>query len=120
MEEEAAEVVKTYLADPDKSGQVLNAMNAFNKAQANRMDREKSVLELLEAQKRLVPLDFAINLLREAWTPLLSRLRSMGKRAAPRANPSDDALAEAAITEEVEDAIAEAERTYAQMLDAYA
>jgi hypothetical protein len=120
MEEEAAAVVKRYMADPDKSGQVLTAMNAFNKAQANRMEREKSVLELLEAQKRLIPMDFAVDLMRRGWMPLLTRLRSMGKRAAPRANPSDDVLAEAAINDEVEEAIAEAERTYAGLLEAYA
>jgi len=117
MEEESAAAVHECLDDPAKKDSLLTAMNAFNKAQTNRMEREKGVLELLEAQKKLIPMDSAIELITKAWGPLLQRLRSAPKRAALKANPTDDALAEAVFSEEIEDAIAEASKTYEDIFE---
>jgi hypothetical protein len=116
MEEEAAKAVHECLDDPDRRDSLLTAMNAFNKAQQNRMEREEGVLKLLEAQKKLIQVDAAIELITRVWGPLLQRLRSAPKRAALKANPTDDALAEEVFSEEIEDAISEASKTYEDVL----
>ena len=90
----------------------MTAINAYNKALANRMDAEKRVLEYHQARKILVPMDAAKDLINRAWGPLLARLRSAPKRAAMKANPLDDALAEQVFSEEIELAIAEGQASY--------
>ena len=106
----AAEVVDLARANPER---LVTAINAYNKALANRMEAEKKVLEYLEARKVLIPIDDAKNLINRAWVPLLARLRSAPKRAAMKANPSDDTLAEAVFKEEIEAAIKEGQDSYA-------
>lgn len=110
IERMAAEVVTSSQASPEK---LVTAINAYNKALANRMDAEKRVLEYQQARKFLIPLDRAKELINMAWIPLLARLRSAPKRAAMKANPSDDTLAELAFSAEIEEAIAEGQASYA-------
>lgn len=110
IERMAAEVVESSRANPEK---LVTAINAYNKALANRMDAEKRVLEYQQARKFLIPLDKAKELINMAWIPLLARLRSAPKRAAMKANPSDDTLAELVFSEEIEAAIAEGQASYA-------
>lgn len=110
IERMAAEVVESAQSNPEK---LVTAINAYNKALANRMDAEKRVLEYQQARKILIPLDAAKDLINRAWAPLLSRLRSAPKRAAMKANPSDDTLAEEVFSEEIESAIAEGQASYA-------
>lgn len=110
IERMAAEVVTSSQANPEK---LVTAINAYNKALANRMDAEKRVLEYQQARKFLIPLDKAKELINMAWVPLLARLRSAPKRAAMKANPSDDTLAELAFSAEIEEAIAEGQASYA-------
>jgi hypothetical protein len=110
IERMAAEVVDTARSNPEK---LVTAINAYNKALANRMEAEKKVLEYQEARKVLIPIDVAKNLINRAWVPLLARLRSAPKRAAMKANPSDDTLAEAVFKEEIEAAIREGQDSYA-------
>jgi hypothetical protein len=110
IERMAAEVVDAAKSNPEK---LVTAINAYNKALANRMEAEKKVLEYQEARKVLIPIDVAKNLINRAWVPLLARLRSAPKRAAMKANPSDDTLAEAVFKEEIEAAIKEGQDSYA-------
>jgi hypothetical protein len=110
IERMAAEVVEAAQSNPEK---LVTAINAYNKALANRMDAEKRVLEYQQARKLLIPLDAAKDLINRAWVPLLARLRSAPKRAAMKANPSDDTLAEEVFSEEIESAIAEGQASYA-------
>jgi hypothetical protein len=110
IERMAAEVVNAAQANPEK---MVTAINAYNKALANRMEAEKKVLEYQEARKLLIPIDVAKDLINKAWLPLLARLRSAPKRAAMKANPSDDTLAEAVFKEEIESAIKEGQDCYA-------
>jgi hypothetical protein len=110
IERMAAEVVDAAQANPEK---MVTAINAYNKALANRMEAEKKVLEYQEARKLLIPIDVAKDLINKAWLPLLARLRSAPKRAAMKANPSDDTLAEAVFKEEIESAIKEGQDCYA-------
>lgn len=110
IERMAAEVVESAKSNPEK---LVTAINAYNKALANRMDAEKRVLEYQQARKLLIPLDAAKDLINRAWVPLLARLRSAPKRAAMKANPSDDTLAEEVFSEEIESAIAEGQASYA-------
>lgn len=112
IERMAAEVVESAQANPEK---LVTAINAYNKALANRMDSEKRVLEHQEARKVLISFDAAKQLINRAWTPLLARLRSAPKRAAMKANPSDDALAEMVFSEEIEEAIAEGQASYGEV-----
>jgi len=112
IERMAAEVVESAQANPEK---LVTAINAYNKALANRMDAEKRVLEYQEARKVLISFDAAKQLINRAWTPLLARLRSAPKRAAMKANPSDDALAEMVFSEEIEAAIAEGQASYGEV-----
>lgn len=109
IERMAAEVVDSAQANPEK---LVTAINAYNKALANRMEAEKKVLEYQEARKVLIPIDVAKELINRAWIPLLARLRSAPKRAAMKANPSDDTLAEAVFKEEIEAAIKEGQDSY--------
>jgi hypothetical protein len=110
IERMAAEVVDSAQANPEK---LVTAINAYNKALANRMEAEKKVLEYQEARKILIPIDVAKELINRAWVPLLARLRSAPKRAAMKANPADDALAEIVFKEEIEAAIKEGQDSYA-------
>ena len=112
IERMAAEVVESAQANPEK---LVTAINAYNKALANRMDAEKRVLEYQEARKVLISFDAAKQLINRAWTPLLARLRSAPKRAAMKANPSDDSLAEMVFSEEIEAAIAEGQASYGEV-----
>lgn len=112
IERMAAEVVESAQANPEK---LVTAINAYNKALANRMDAEKRVLEYQDARKVLISFDAAKQLINRAWTPLLARLRSAPKRAAMKANPSDDALAEMVFSEEIEAAIAEGQASYGEV-----
>jgi hypothetical protein len=112
IERMAAEVVESAQANPEK---LVTAINAYNKALANRMESEKRVLEYQEARRVLISFDAAKQLINRAWTPLLARLRSAPKRAAMKANPSDDALAEMVFSEEIEAAIAEGQASYGEV-----
>jgi hypothetical protein len=109
VERMSAEVVEAAQVNPEK---LVTAINAYNKALANRMDAEKRVLEYQQARRLLIPLDAAKDLINLAWVPLLARLRSAPKRAAMKANPSDDTLAEQVFSEEIESAIAEGQASY--------
>ena len=112
IERMAAEVVESAQSNPEK---LVTAINAYNKALANRMDAEKRVLEYQEARKILIPFEAAKQLINRAWAPLLARLRSAPKRAAMKANPADDALAEMVFSEEIEAAIAEGQASYGEV-----
>ena len=94
----------------------VTAINCDNKAQANRMEAEKRVLELQQAQKKLITVDEARSIIGRAWAPLLARIRSVPKRCALKANPSDDALAEEVFREEIELAISEGQESYGAAL----
>ena len=111
VERMAAEVVTAAQSNPEK---MVTAINAYNKAQSNRLDAEKRVLEHQVARKILISFDDARQLINRAWNPLLSRLRSAPKRAAMKANPADDTLAELVFREEIEMAISEGQASYAE------
>jgi len=113
IEQMAAEAVHRSEGNPEK---MVTAINAYNKAQANRMETEKRVLELKTEQKKLITVDQARAIINRAWMPLLARIRSAPKRAALKANPSNDALAEEVFRDEIEIAIAEGQSSYAVAL----
>ena len=69
-------------------------------------------MELLEKLQVLITMDFAKQLIRKAWVPLLTRLRSIPKRAAVKVNPHDDVHAAQVISDEIEDAIKEAQSAF--------
>jgi hypothetical protein len=113
METIAAEVAEAAQSNPEK---LLTALNVYNKAQANRMETEKRVLEYLQARRELITSDEAKAMMAKGWMPILARLRSVAARASMKANPSDDALAKMAIEEEIEAAIAEGQASYAEVV----
>ena len=121
VEEQAAAAVKRVeekaKKDPRFLDQMVTAVNVYNKAQAGRMDAEKRVQELQEERRQLIRVEHATEIIQRAWGPLLARLRSAPKRAAPKANPENDVLAEEVFREEIEQAIAEGQIAYA---DAFA
>lgn len=80
---------------------------AYTKAQKGRLDAEEQIVKLKEKIGLLIPVDKAKALIRRSFLPLLTRLRSLPKRAAFKANPADDVHAEAALRQEMEDVIAE-------------
>lgn len=102
--------------DCDEPEKRVTAINCYNKAQANRMEAEKRVLEHQQAAKKLITVDEARAIIGRAWAPLLARIRSAPKRAALKANPSDDALAEEVFREEIELAIVEGQSSYGAAL----
>ena len=108
IEQMAAESVKNC----DEAEKMTTAINVYNKAQNNRMEAEKRVLELKQTEKTLITVDEARQIIGRAWAPLLARIRSIPRRAALKANPSDDALAEEVFREEIEIAIAEGQSSY--------
>jgi hypothetical protein len=87
-------------------------ISAYSKALDGRLSAEKKVQEIKERSGILITSDFAKQLIRKAWLPLLTRLRSIPKRASIKANPTDDVLAELVISEEIEDAIREAKGAF--------
>jgi hypothetical protein len=111
VEEMAALAVRRVEGEPEK---MVTAINAYNKAQANRMEAEKRVMMLQVERKTMIPMDVVRELIRRAWGPMLARLRSAPKRAAIKANPHDDVLAESVFRDEIEEAIAEGEASYAE------
>ncbi|NDG72814.1 MAG: hypothetical protein EBY32_16255 [Proteobacteria bacterium] len=113
METIAAEVVEAAQANPER---MLTAMNVYNKAQANRMETEKRVLEYQQARRELITSDEAKAMMAKGWMPILARLRSVPTRAAMKANPFDDALAKMVIEDEIEAAIAEGQASYAEVV----
>jgi len=80
---------------------------AFSKAQSGRMACETAVLDLKEREKSLVPMEEAKDFFKRIMQPLLTRLRSLPRRAARLVSPSDAVHAEEVLTREIEDAIAE-------------
>jgi hypothetical protein len=115
VEQQCAEAVER-LRVSGEFDRLVTAINAYNKALQNRLETEKRVLELQEEQKKLIRMDKAKQIIGRAWAPLIARLRSCPKRAALKANPSDDALAEEVFREEIEQAIMEGQATYGQVL----
>jgi hypothetical protein len=85
---------------------------AYNKALEGRLKAEEKCVELLEKLQVFITMDFAKQLMRKAWVPLLTRLRSVPMRAGIKANPHDDVHATAVISAEIEDAIKEAQGAF--------
>ncbi|MEA3207879.1 MAG: hypothetical protein QOE70_936 [Chthoniobacter sp.] len=104
-------VIEAQLARNDEILAIRIA--AYSKALDGRLSSEEKVQKFKERQGVLVTMDFAKQLIRRAWVPLLTRLRSIPKRAAVKANPHDDVHAEQVISIEIEDAIREARGAFA-------
>jgi hypothetical protein len=80
---------------------------AYNKARDGRMEAETKVLDQKEREKILVPTDQALELIKKVLVPLITRFRSLSRRAGPKANPGSPLHAERVLEAEVEEAIAE-------------
>lgn len=91
-----------------------NYVNSYNKAHQNRVQTETAILKLQMQRKELISIDAARQIISRAWLPMLARLRSVARRVAAKANPSDDVLAEMMITEEIEQCIEESQAAYEQ------
>jgi hypothetical protein len=109
IEAKCAEEVKKLNGRP---GALMTAINVYNKAQANRMATEKSVMKLQQDRKHLITHDEAKQIINRVWGPFISRLRSCPRNAAALANPQNDTQAEAAFRKEIELAIAEGQKAY--------
>ena len=106
VEEEAYRLVKQ--AQAARLDEVIALrIAAFSKAQAGRMASETAVLDLKEREKLLVPMEEAKDFFKRILLPLLTRLRSLPRRAARLVSPTDAVHAEEVLTREIEDAIAE-------------
>jgi len=115
VEEQAAEVVQECQGGKH-ADKLVTAINAYNKASANRIEMEESVLELQKKRGELISVEEAKDIIRRGWGPLLTRLRAVGKRCASKANPVDDVMAERVISEEIESAILEGQTSYQKAL----
>lgn len=115
VEEQAAEVVQECQGGKH-ADKLVTAINAYNKASANRIEMEEAVLELQKKRGELISVEQAKDIIRRAWGPLLTRLRAVGKRCASKANPVDDVMAERVISEEIESAILEGQTSYQKAL----
>jgi hypothetical protein len=109
IEAKCAEEVKKLNGRP---GALMTAINVYNKAQANRMATEKSVMKLQQDRKHLITHDEAKRIINRVWGPFISRLRSCPRNAAAIANPQNDTLAESAFRKEIELAISEGQKAY--------
>ena len=112
-EEMCAQEVDASRGFPAK---LLVSINAYNRAQANRMETEKTLLKLQQERRELIHIDAALEMMSRAWLPLLARLRSSPKRVAMKANPADDVLAESVFAAEIEEAIAEGQASYEEAI----
>lgn len=111
VEQQALRLVE--LAQTAKNDALISVrIQAYNRAQANRLEAEERVRDFLEKQNRLVPWDLVIGIIRRAWIPHINRLRALPKRAAIKANPADDRHAESVLAEEIEAVIAETRLEY--------
>ncbi len=91
---------------------------AYNKAKEGRMQSEKLVRAYELETKTLITWDQATEMASRFLIPTLTRLRSLSKRAGPLANAADPEWAEQVIAREVENAIAEVQKLYAQSTEA--
>ncbi len=112
MEGIAAEVAEASQSNPEK---MLTAVNVYNRAQANRMEAEKRVLEYLQARGTLISVDEAKKMAVDAIAIFLTRVRSVPKRIAMDVSPLDDTSAEIKIRNGIEDAVEEAQASYAKI-----
>ena len=83
---------------------LANRIAAYNKATEGRLKTESEVQELEVKAGRLLPYEEHTALLSRALMPLFSRLFSLGKRVAVKANPNNPVLAEKEITAAIKDA----------------
>ncbi len=109
VERICAEEVQRFKGKP---AQMLTAINVYNKAQANRMATEKTVMALKLKRGTLVTIDDAKLLINRQWGTFITRLRACARNCASRANPQDDVRAEREIRLEIETAIADAQKAY--------
>jgi hypothetical protein len=106
VEESAKRLVDEAIAS--KKDELLSLrIAAYNKARDGRYSSEKIVQEILEKNRVLIPLDEAKGIVGKILGALFSRLRAVPRKSAPKANPTDDVLAEEAIRSEIESAITE-------------
>jgi len=106
VEQSAMRLVDDAMAN--KRDELLSVrIAAYNKARDGRYDSEKVVQEILQKNRTLIPLDEAKRMVGKVLGTIFSRLRAVPRRAAPKANPVDDVLAEEVIRIEIEAAIAE-------------
>jgi hypothetical protein len=111
VEEEAHRLVAQAqrMRDDEK---IAIRIAAYNKALEGRLKAEEKCVDLLEKLQVFITMDFAKQLMRKAWVPLLTRLRSVPMRAGIKANPHDDVHATEVISAEIEDAIKEAQGAF--------
>lgn len=105
--EESAKLLVDQAVAAKKDSLLSVRIAAYNKAREGRFATEKLVQEILQKNRILVPLEEAKAMVGKTLGALFSRLRAVPRRAAPKANPTDDVLAEEVIREAIEEAIAE-------------
>ena len=111
MEEEARWQVERAV-EKSQDSRLPNLLGAYNKAQEGRFKAEERVQKLQQDQRELVPLSEAKEMVSRILGTLFSRLRAVPSKAAPRANPTDDLLAEGVIRTAIDEAIEEAHKLH--------
>ncbi len=111
VEREAYRLVQEAQRDRNDA-QISIRIQAYNRAQSNRLDAERLVVEYREKTGELISLDAARALIHRAWSPHINRLRALPKRCALSVNPSDDIRAEKVLVDEIEAVIAETRQEF--------
>ena len=90
---------------------------AYNKAKEGRMMTEKAVRAFDLESRTLITFAEAAEMATRFMVPMVTRLRSIPRRAGMLANPVDDVHAEAVISREIEKAIEEGQKLYEKAVD---
>ncbi len=91
-----------------------NFVNSYNKAHQNRVETEAAIIKQQKERGELITADAATHEMSKLAASIISLLRSMPKQVALKANPSDEFLAEAAVSDAVESLIQQIQLTYAR------
>ena len=102
-------VMESIQGPPDEQEWLGNRIAAYNKATEGRLKTEAEVQDLEVKAGRLLPYEEHTALLSRALMPLFSRLFSLGKRCAVKANPTNPVLAEKELAAAIKDACRDAQ-----------
>lgn len=105
--EELARLQVAEATAANQDSRLPNLIGAYTKAQSNRFAAEERLLALQEKAGTLIPATEAKGTVAKILGTLFSRLRAVPAKSGPRANPSDDLLAESVIRGDIDAAIAE-------------
>ena len=108
------ELCAVAVIEKSRDASSQNFVNSYNKAHQNRVETEAAIIRQQKERGELITAEAATVEMSKLAASIISLLRSMPKQVALKANPSDEFLAEAAVSDAVESLIQQIQLTYAR------